>query len=223
MFIKFSTPSDVSTLQKKKNTMLVPQLLPSLNHLKLIPSFYIHWSSKYYLHFYVIIVNNVYIITDRVRSTRQEVMFSVCPHLGGGVPRPGPDRGSTPARSRPKVGVPPSRDGVPPGQVRMGGTPQQGWGIPGQVRTGGYPRWGYLDLDGVPPPPPRYRTADGVLDTPRSLNVPFFLLEHLQDFLVHLSFLVYIFQNHSNKSILRKTFSKGKNIHTLIYLPPIFH
>ena len=44
-----------------------------------------------------------------------------------GIPRPGPDGGDTPARSdrgtlaRSRWGGTPGRDGVPPGQVRMGG------------------------------------------------------------------------------------------------------
>ena len=42
------------------------------------------------------------------------------------------------------------------------GTPQQ-WVPPGQVQTGGVPQPG-LDV-GVPAP--RYRTTDGVLDTPQ--------------------------------------------------------
>ena len=105
------------------------------------------------------------IITDRVRSTRREVMFSVCPHLEGGtpdrsrwegVPHPALGNGGTSARSN-GGGYPsqvwwPSRDGVPPPHARSGWIPHLGWGTP---------------LAGVPPP--RYRTTDGVLDTPRSV------------------------------------------------------
>ena len=66
-------------------------------------------------------------------------MFSVCSHLGGGVPRPGPDRevprpgltGGTPARSDGgglPLQVPPLSDlagGVP--QYPTLGTPHQTW------------------------------------------------------------------------------------------------
>ena len=74
--------------------------------------------------------------TDRVRSTRREVMFSVCSHPGGG------------------------HDRVPPGQ---------GWGNP-------------------PLPPPRDRTADGVLDTPWSVC----LLRSRRTFL----FMLFLFHTH---------------------------
>ena len=61
----------------------------------------------------------------------------------------------------------PSRDGVLPSQVRIEGTPQQGWGTPpaSQVRTEGTPA---RSRRGTPawgtPPPPRDRTAHGVFD-----------------------------------------------------------
>ena len=137
----------------------------------------------------------IYIFTDRVRSTTEGNVFtrvcpsihpSVCPqggggvphlagdypsqvHLGGGVPRPGPDGGGDP-QSGPDRGYPgrSSRGvplvGVPPHQFQMG-VPQRGvnWGYP---QTGiGY------SLAGVPPTrgTPRYRTTDGVLNTPRSV------------------------------------------------------
>ena len=58
---------------------------------------------------------------------------AVCPHLGGrGVPRPGPDRGGTPARSD---------GGGYPGQVQVGGA---------LARSGGYPSQGVPHL--WPPP-----------------------------------------------------------------------
>ena len=84
------------------------------------------------------------IFTDRVRSTREGNIFSLCvsPHGGGypiqltgGYPIPGPGRGGTPSRSR--------QGGVPHPRSRWGGTsgtPQQGY-PPIQVRSqdGGYP------------------------------------------------------------------------------------
>ena len=57
-----------------------------------------------------------HIFTDRVRSTRREVIFSLCLSVhtwGEGVPPPGPAReGDTPARSR-QLGVPPAGMGYP--------------------------------------------------------------------------------------------------------------
>ena len=107
-------------------------------------------------------------ITDRVRSTTREgyVLTPVCLSVHtwrGGTPARSRWGGGTPARSDrgegtqpgPEVGCPPGRDGVPPN---------------GQVRMGGYPRWDITpppSMDGVPSP--RYRTADGVLDMPRSV------------------------------------------------------
>ena len=75
--------------------------------------------------------------------------------------------GVPPGRDR----VPPGRDGVPP-WPGMGYPCQQGWGTPQPGQDGGYLRWGTpeqgwgtpLARDGIPP---RDRTADGVLDTPR--------------------------------------------------------
>ena len=88
---------------------------------------------------------------------------------GWGVPQPGPD-GGTLARSG--QGVP--KVGYPPSQVRME-VPEVGYPPPGQVRRGstqgGVPpsRYGVPSgRDGVHPPP-QYRTADGILDTPRSV------------------------------------------------------
>ena len=77
---------------------------------------------------------------------------SICPHLGGGVPRLGPDRE------------------VPlPGGYSTLGTPS-----PPSDLTRGYPCWGVphlgsprSDLAGRGGTPPRL--TDGVLDTPRSL------------------------------------------------------
>ena len=99
--------------------------------------------------------------TDRVRSTRREVIFSLCLSVhtwGGRVPRPGPDGeypiqpwtgGGTPARSKwgwyAGEGVPwPGPDrGVPWGTPTSQGwgtlLSGPGWGYPGQVQTGGYP------------------------------------------------------------------------------------
>ena len=86
--------------------------------------------------------------------------LGVSPHPEMRYPQPGQDSGGggggtwngvPPARSGwgyPEMGYPPSRDGVPPGQVRTGG---------------GYFGWG------TPPLPPRNRTVDRVLDTPRSV------------------------------------------------------
>ena len=87
------------------------------------------------------------LITDRVRSTTGRLCFdtclsihpSVCPHLGGGVPRPGPGRGGYPS------------------QVQLGGTPAGG--VPGGIQprvpplsdlAGGYPNRGVPHL-GYPP------------------------------------------------------------------------
>ena len=121
-------------------------------------------------------------ITDRVRSTRREVIVSLCLSVhtcgggggvtlarsirgGGGTSAGGAPAWGTPAREVPAQGTPwPGQDtggypsqgaptrGTPPGQVRMG-VPQLG-GHPSRV---------------PPPPPPRDRTAHGVLDTPRSV------------------------------------------------------
>ena len=85
------------------------------------------------------------IITDCVCSMRQEVIFSLCQSTPvGGVPRPGQDWGGYPSQGAPAWsgqdrGCPP---GVPPSQVRTGGTPTRGCPPrvpPGQVRTGGTP------------------------------------------------------------------------------------
>ena len=94
---------------------------------------------------------------------------------GGGVPQSGPDGGRVPQPC-------PDRGVGYPSQVQMGGVPwpgqdggyprwwyhpRQGWGTPQPGQDGGgYPRWGY-PLPGMYPL--RYRTADGVLDTPRSV------------------------------------------------------
>ena len=76
-------------------------------------------------------------------------MTRICPHLGGGVPRPGSDRGGgTPARSRQGRGVP------QPGPA--GRYPTSGTTLP-PARSD----WGG---GGTPP-----RVTDGVLDTPRSV------------------------------------------------------
>ena len=97
--------------------------------------------------------------------------------LGGGVPQwlvPGQDRGT----GYPKMGVPSTRDGVLPGQVRMGrvgGTlghdgvplPWPGIGYP-RTRSGqGIPHDGVTPRPGMGYPPDR--TADGVLDMPGSV------------------------------------------------------
>ena len=88
-----------------------------------------------------------FFFTDHVRSTRREVIVSLCLSVhtlwaGGGGGRgtwPGPARGGTPARGH--------LPGVPPCQVRMGGIPARGCtpqpgqdgGIP---QPGGAPAWG---------------------------------------------------------------------------------
>ena len=75
--------------------------------------------------------------------------------------------GTVPARSGwgvPEVEYPPVRSGW--GYPRWG-TPR--WdGVPPARSGQGYPRWGIPCRDGVTSPL-RYRTADGVLDTPRSV------------------------------------------------------
>ena len=68
------------------------------------------------------LTKNSSLFTDRVRSTRREVIFSLCftPHLGGGVPHLA--RGGTPAKSR--WGVPQLGPmGGPRGTSLAGGTP----------------------------------------------------------------------------------------------------
>ena len=59
-----------------------------------------------------------------------------------------------------------------PSQVQTGGPqpgPDGGGGYPGQVQTGGGVPQPGPDRGVLVPPPPRYRTTDGVLDTPRSV------------------------------------------------------
>ena len=122
-----------------------------------------------------------FIFTDRVRSTRREVIVSLChcTPVGGGVPQPGPGRGGggTPGRfSRGGyptwLGVPPIRpgQGVPPirGHLATLGTPHQTFqgGTPPWVPPPIRPGWaGGVPLPGGTPP----RVTDGVLDTPRSV------------------------------------------------------
>ena len=110
-----------------------------------------------------------------------------------GIPRPGPDggwgRGTPPGWGGTWDEVPhhPWQGWGTPVQVRMGvpkvGYPWQAWGTPPQPsQDGGYPRWGTPQQGwGTPQPDhnggmplagmgyPLYRTADGVLDTPRSV------------------------------------------------------
>ena len=55
-------------------------------------------------------------------------MFSVCPHLRGGVPEPGPAGGGYPS------------------QVQLGEARSSRGGYPRQVQPGGYPDGGYPTL-----------------------------------------------------------------------------
>ena len=109
-------------------------------------------------------------------------MFSVCPQGGGGTSRylP-PGQGSYPSPSRSGWGrgtpsyLPPIQvrtgGGYPkvptPVQVRMGGGSTARYLPPIQVRMGGTAR--YLPPSQGTYPPPRDRTAYGVLDTLRSV------------------------------------------------------
>ena len=118
---------------------------------------------------------------------------------GGGVSKPGPDKGGYPTwLGVPEMVYTPPPAGMGYNPARLGwrvpevgypqqgwGTPRQGWSTPSQVRMGGYPRWIPPCRYGVPPwpgqeggtpptgmgypPPRRHRTTDGVLDTPRSV------------------------------------------------------
>ena len=75
----------------------------------------------------LIIIQGMMFITDRVRNTREGYVLkrvcpsihpSVCPHLGGGIPQPGPGRGVPlpgPAGwGVPQQGVPHLEDPLPP-------------------------------------------------------------------------------------------------------------
>ena len=108
------------------------------------------------------------IITDRARSTRREVIVSLCLSVhtcgGGGVPQPDGTRPEYHPPARSGWGVPQPGDvhlgHPPPGQVRTGGTPVRGHppGVPpSQVRMVEYPSqraptWG--QDGGVPAGPP---------------------------------------------------------------------
>ena len=98
------------------------------------------------------------IFTNRVCSTRREVIVSPCLSVhtcggGGGVPQPSAARGSRVAH----LGHPPIR----PGQgYPCWGVPPLGYS-PSDLAGGGYPCRG----GGVTPP----QVTDGVLDTPRSV------------------------------------------------------
>ena len=126
-----------------------------------------------------------WIITDRVRSTREGyVLTRVCPSIclstpGGGYP------------SQIQMGVPLLKGyptlSTPPPFYLVGGTPPQvpppsirpGWGVPPPPPpsdlAGGYPRPGGNPPQVTPPPPHQtwpeggYPTSGGVLDTPRSV------------------------------------------------------
>ena len=121
------------------------------------------------------------IFTDRVRSTRREVIVSLClsVHTCGGVPRPGSSQpggdtrwGGTPCWG----GTPPQ---VPPMSDLAGGTPPRV--LPHQTWPGGTPQpKGYPTLGTPPIGPGRgvpllgeegtpLQETDGVLDTLRSV------------------------------------------------------
>ena len=81
------------------------------------------------------------IFTDRVPSTRREVIFSLCqstPRGGGTQVQLGGGGGGGGRASLP--GGTPSVPGGTPSRGRTGGT--QGGVLPSQVRTGGYLTWG---------------------------------------------------------------------------------
>ena len=114
---------------------------------------------------------------------RRYLRWRVPPGRDGVPLRPGPGQGGYPRWGTPwpgqhggylRWGTPPAGMGVPsPGQVRTVRVPKVGYPIAGM----GYPLarsgWGVPEVEyalsgmGVPPPP--YMTADGVLDTPRSV------------------------------------------------------
>ena len=108
------------------------------------------------LYLAITTIYNIHIVTDRVRSTRREVIFSLCLSVhthggyqvqpgGGGYPISGQRGYPNPTLDRSRQGVPwgtpPARDGVPPclDLDRGGGTPARSrWGYPpDQVQTRG--------------------------------------------------------------------------------------
>ena len=123
------------------------------------------------------------VFTDRVCSTRREVIFSLClsVHTWGrydsqvqrGLPPSNLGWGGTLARSGWGVGVPPAKDGIPLTRSRHGYSgvppardgvpPGQGWGIP-QLDLG----WGTPPSGPEPGPgmghPPLW-TTEGVIAT----------------------------------------------------------
>ena len=81
-----------------------------------------------------------YVVQGKVMFWHASVHPSVCPHLGGGVPRPGPAGGGYPSQVQ----------GGYPYQVQAGGVPQPGPAggypdgrLPQPGPAGGYPIGGY--------------------------------------------------------------------------------
>ena len=125
-------------------------------------------------------VYNMFEFLPTAYVVRGKVMFSVCSHLEGGVPQPGPMRGvpllpgltgGTPARGYPTSGTPHQtwlgvpRWGIPhlrypPSQTWLGGTPH--W-VPPKSDLARVPQQG-VPNGGTPPqvhPPPPHQTWPG--------------------------------------------------------------
>ena len=137
--------------------------------------------------------------TDRVRSTRWEVIISLCSSVHT-------CRGDTPARSSqrgreegssphvlpwldlpevPHLGYPPCRTW--PGRYPTLATPHP---QPGPGGYPGYPGQGVPPAGGYPPPP--FRETDGVLDTPRSVC----LLRSRRTFLLNYQIAFHNYKEH---------------------------
>ena len=124
-------------------------------------------------------INNIF--TDRVRSTRREVIVSLCLSVhtsgGRGGTRPGPASWGVP-----HLGYPPIRPGW--GVSQWGGTPP--W-VPLSDLAGGYPKGGYPTLDN------RWSTWYAAVGMPLAFTQ--------EDFHVHMSYFVCelsTFSNHSD-------------------------
>ena len=121
------------------------------------------------------------IITDRVRSTREDyVLTRVCPSIHPSVCL------STPGGYPSQV-----QTGGYPSQVQVGGTPARCWGVPhlgyplsdlaGGILCQGVPHLGYPPQPGPTVPVGAPRLTDGVLDTPWSVCL---LRSHRRTFLL---------------------------------------
>ena len=120
--------------------------------------------------------NNCALITDRVRSTTVRYCFHGClsVHKGDGVPQgiypqprylpPGQGTYPLPGNDGGRGGTPRY---LPPPKVLIGGRSIPRYLPPARSWGGGTPM--YLPPTKVPIPHPRNRTADEVLDTPRSV------------------------------------------------------